>query len=347
MLSRREALAGLGAAGALLPLSSGAQAQEAGTASLWRAGPDLPMRVQEIYPAALEGVLYVAGGLSPDVQGARIGVSDRVFSLAPGAMSWQERPRLPVPLHHPNLVALEGLIYAVGGFTAQTGGMWAMSEGVRVFDPQRNRWRSGPAMPQPYAETVAAVLNGRLHVVTGRRPAGLSNKAWSDHADTNAHIVLDPAAQTWSTAAPAPTARNSAAGAELNGRLHVVGGRTVSGGNTPAHEAYDPQSDRWEILAPLPAPEAGPRGAGGLACASLNGALYAFGGEWFDNSGGGVYAQVWRYDPQSDSWTEMGRMPTPRHGLGAVTVGDSIATIAGAAQPSGVETTGKLDWFTP
>ncbi|HCR66253.1 MAG TPA: galactose oxidase, partial [Oceanicaulis sp.] len=99
--------------------------------------------------------------------------------------------------------------------------------------------------------------------------------------------------------------------------------------------------------APLPEPEAGPRGAGGLAAASVDGALYVFGGEWFDNSGGGVYAQVWRYDPQTDAWTEMGRMPTPRHGLGAVTVGSQIATIGGAAQPSGSQTTATLNWFTP
>ena len=346
MLTRRTALAGLGAAGLSLTLPGRALGQSA-DASPWRAGPDLPLRVQEIYPAVLDGVLYVAGGLSPDVGRGRIGISDRVFSLAPGADRWREQARLPVPLHHPNLVGLEGLVYAVGGFTAQTGGMWAMSNGVRVFDPGRNQWRNGPAMAEPYAETVCVALNGRLHVVTGRRPAGLSNKAWSDHADTNAHIVMDPAAQTWSVAAPAPTARNSAAGAELEGRLHVVGGRTVTGGNTPVHEAYDPQSDSWETRAPLPEPEAGPRGAGGLAAGSVDGALYVFGGEWFDNSGGGVYAQVWRYDPQTDAWTEMGRMPTPRHGLGAVTVGSQIATIGGAAQPSGSQTTATLNWFTP
>lgn len=43
----------------------------------------------------------------------------------------------------------------------------------------------------------------------------------------------------------------------------------------------------------------------------------------------------------------MSRMPTPRHGLGAVTLGDAIATIGGAAQPSGTQTTAKIDWFTP
>ena len=140
MLTRRTALAGLGAAGLSLTLPGRALGQTA-DASPWRAGPDLPLRVQEIYPAVLEGVLYVAGGLSPDVGRGRIGISDRVFSLAPGADRWREQARLPVPLHHPNLVGLEGLVYAVGGFTAQTGGMWAMSNGVRVFDPGRNQWR--------------------------------------------------------------------------------------------------------------------------------------------------------------------------------------------------------------
>jgi len=351
MLSRRETVLGLGAALSLTACARGAQpaapalADQAGPN--WAAGPDLPIRVQEIYPVLLDDVIYVAGGLSPDTGSGRIGITDRVFTLDTDGTRWRERARLPLPIHHPNLVALEGLIYAVGGFTATGGGAWTMSAGVRIYDPARNAWRNGPDLPQPYAETVAAELGGRLHVVTGRRPAGLSNRNWSDHADTNAHIVFDPAAQTWATAAPAPTARNSAAGAVLNDRLHVVGGRTVSGGNTAAHEAYNPQTDQWTRLAPLPQPEAGPEGAGGLAVAALAGALYAFGGEWFDSVGGGVYAQIWRYDPQSDAWTEVGRMPTPRHGLGAVVRDGAIWSIAGAARAGGNDTRALVEIFTP
>lgn len=351
MLSRRQALGGLAASATLAACARGQTDTAPAPADLagpnWRAGPDLPMRVQEIYPCALNGALYVAGGLSPDAGDGRIGISDRFFVLEPGAAAWRERARLPLPIHHPNCIALEGRIYAIGGFTATHGAGWTMSQAVRVYDPQSNTWRGGPDMPQPYAETVAAVVGGRVHVVTGRRPAGASNNGWSDHADTNAHIVLDPATLSWSTAAPAPTARNSAAGAVLDGRLHVVGGRTVNGGNTPVHEAYDPETDRWDTRAPLPVPEAGPHGAGGLALAELNGALYAFGGEWFDNAGGGVYAQVWRYDPASDAWSEAERMPTPRHGLGAVTLDGAIATIGGAAQAGGNQTSAALEWFTP
>ncbi len=351
-LTRRETLLGLGASPSLVGYAPGQDNVNLTAANQavprWSIGPDLPIRVQEIYPAVLDGVLYVAGGLSPDTGlNDRIGISDRVFALTPGADRWSERAHLPQPLHHPNLVSLEGSIYAVGGFTATGGDAWTMTAGVQVYDPRLDAWRDGPDMPQPFAETVAASLNGRLHLVTGRRPAGLTNRSWSDHADTNAHIMLDPVDRTWVTLRPAPTARNSAAGAVLDSALHVVGGRTVSGGNTPVHESYDPESDLWTRRAPLPRPETGPSGVGGLALAALHGALYAFGGEWFDNSGGGVYSQIWRYDPKADQWREVGRMPTPRHGLGAVTVQDAIWTLGGAARAGGNATSAAAEMFTP
>lgn len=350
-LSRRQALTGAGAALAVTACARGQEGDgpQAGAAlaANWTAGPALPIRVQEIYPAVLGGTIYVAGGLSPDEGDGPVGISQRVFALEPGAARWRERARLPLPIHHPNQVALEREIYAIGGFTAANGGGWTMSSAVRVYSPSRNRWTRGPDMPAPYAETVAAALDDRIHVVTGRRPAGSANAEWSDHADTNAHIVLDAASGNWSTAAPAPTARNSAAGAVLDGKLHVIGGRTVNGGNTPVHEVYDPATDRWETAAPLPAPAAGPRGAGGLAAAVVNTALFAFGGEWFDNSGGGVYSQVWAYDAGADSWSEAGAMPTPRHGLGAVTRDNAVWTIAGAARAGGNETSAAVEVFTP
>ena len=351
ILSRREALTGIGAS---LTAAACARGQDgdgptpgAALAPGWTAGPALPIRVQEIYPAVLNGVMYVAGGLSPDAGDGGIGISDRVFALEPGARRWRARARLPAPVHHPNLVGLEREVYAIGGFTAGNGGAWTMSSAVRVYNPSRDRWSRGPDLPAPYAETVCAAINDRIHVVTGRRPAGSSNSEWPHHADTNAHIVLDAASGNWTTAAPAPTARNSAAGAVVEGRLHVIGGRTVSGGNTAVHEVYDPGGDRWETAAPLPEPETGPRGAGGLAAAVLNREIFVFGGEWFDSTGGGVYAQVWTYDRQADAWREVTRMPTPRHGLGAVTLDNRIWTIGGAARAGGNETRAAVEVFAP
>jgi N-acetylneuraminic acid mutarotase len=124
----------------------------------------------------------------------------------------------------------------------------------------------------------------------------------------------------------------------IDGHLHIVGGRQVGGGNLAHHTVYDYREDRWRDAAPMP------QAQGGLAAAALNGKLYAFGGEFFDN-GGGVYPECWAYDPASDSWTTLPDMPSPRHGLGAVTLGDKIYVIGGALQASGVDTSALVEVF--
>lgn len=346
--TRRQALGGVAALSGAALFPGVARAQETG----WAQASPLPIRVQEIYPAVLDGVIYVAGGLSPDAgRSGAFGLSNRMLALEPGARRWRDRAETPLPIHHPNCVGYGDRIFSIGGFTAENGGVWSMSSGVRLYDPENNRWGAGPDMPQPLAETVAAVVAGRIHVATGRRPAGGRNRDWNDHADVNAHLVLDPGSGAWTTARPAPTARNSAAGALLDGRWHVIGGRTVSGGNTAVHEVYDPDRDAWETFSPLPQPALGPRGSGGLAAAVLDGRIFVFGGEWFDSTGGGVYAQVWAYDPAADAWEEAGVMPTPRHGLGAVTAdfegAPAIYTIGGAARAGGNDTSAVVEVFRP
>ena len=143
------------------------------------------------------------------------------------------------------------------------------------------------------------------------------------------------------TAAPALSARNSAAGALIGGAWHVAGGRSVSGGPSDAHEVYDVREDRWRNAAPMPKGS----GAGGNACGVLGGQLYVFGGEYFDN-GGRVHPEVWRYDPKADAWTSAPPMPTPRHGLGAVVLDNAIWLVGGATKPSGVDTSAVVEAFT-
>ena len=126
----------------------------------------------------------------------------------------------------------------------------------------------------------------------------------------------------------------------MDGKLHIVGGRQVGGGNLANHEVYDSNEDRWREAAPMP------QAQGGLAAAAIGGKLYAFGGEYFDN-GGGVYPESWVYNPKTDSWEILPDMPSPRHGLGAVTLGEDIYVIGGAKQASGVDTSPIVERFRP
>ena len=295
----------------------------------WRLGPALPAAVQEIYPALHQGKIHLAGGFISDGETIS-GATDQHVALDITTGDWTELTPLPTPRHHPNLISFDDYLFAVGGFeVASEQAVWVMQSTCWAFDG--SNWRPAPELPQPNGESVTGALADQLHVCGGRGPAGENNAAWTDHSDLADHFILTGIDDAWQRAAPLPTARNSAAAAVIGSNWHVVGGRTVAGGNTPAHEVYDASEDRWRTAAPMP------QGQGGLAAASVDGKVYAFGGEFF-NDGGGVYPEAWVYDPAADAWSALPDMPNPRHGLGAVALGREIYVIGGALRVGGSQT---------
>lgn len=305
---------------------------------VWRSGASIPFAVQEVYPTLHGGKIHLAGGFISDGETIS-GATDRHVAFDPEQGTWMDAPSLPVARHHPNLISFQDRLLSIGGFeVASEDAVWVMQAGVWAFDGQS--WSDAPSLPQPNGESVLGVLNNALHTCGGRHPTGAFNASWNDHSDIADHFVLTGLDGAWEMAAPLPTPRNSAAAATLGSNWHVVGGRTVAGGNTPAHEVYDANEDRWRMAAPMP------QGQGGLAAAALGGKLYAFGGEYFDN-GGGVYAEAWIYDPATDTWSAIPDMPHPRHGLGAVTIGNEIYVIGGALEVGGRKTSNMVEIYTP
>lgn len=305
---------------------------------VWRAGPSLPFAVQEIYPALHQGKIHLAGGFVSDGETIS-GATDRHVVLDPLQGTWMDAAALPVARHHPNLISFQDRLLAIGGFEVRSeAAVWVMQAGVWAFDG--DEWSEAPTLPQPNGESVLGVLNGALHTCGGRNPNGEANASWNDHSDIADHFVLTGLDGAWEKAAPLPTARNSATAATIGSNWHVVGGRTVAGGNTPVHEVFDVNEDRWRTAAPMP------QGQGGLAAAQVGGKLYAFGGEFFDN-GGGVYPEAWAYDPTRDAWDAIPDMPHPRHGLGAVAVDNEIYVIGGALEVGGNKTSDLVEIFTP
>lgn len=315
--------------------------QPSNAAGCWSAQPPLPFAVQEIYPAAHNNRVHIAGGLLGE-SGRVVGVSDQHIGYDPATGASATLAALPAMRHHPHAVDHKDRLYLLGGFGTNPGAVnWIMSTDTLHYDDAANSWTTLTPAPEPHAEVVATSLGERIHVVGGRRPKGAANAAYGDHEDVDRHLVFDPAANTWSQAAPALSARNSAAGAVIGGLWHVAGGRSVAGGPSDAHEVYDPREDRWRNAAPMPKGS----GAGGNAAVTLGGALYVFGGEYFDN-GGRVHPEVWRYGPKADAWTAATPMPTPRHGLGAVVIGDAAWLVGGARKPSGADTSDAVERFT-
>ena len=295
----------------------------------------MPWPAQEIYAAVVEGSNYVvtAGGLVGTDGGIKVLDGTAIFDGG----RWTPGPRLPRPTHHPAMAHADGRVFAFGGYVEDRGGQWSATKQVlalrtssRTLDGFGDHWIRQPDMPAPQSETVALTHRGRVHLITGRAPRGESNAEWADQIDTDAHRVFDPDSNRWTTARPAPEARNSAAGAVIRDRLYLVGGRTVGGGNLARLDRYDPHADRWETLRPMP------QASAGLAAVAAWGRLYVMGGEWFRRGeGSGVFAEVWEYDPAGDSWRAVAPMRTPRHGLAAVNSGGNrIIALGGATRSS-------------
>ena len=343
-LTRRSLLAaGTGA----LSLGLGALAPRPRASALaWRALAPMPAPAQEIYPTLWprQGLakVVVAGGFTTTPNGPW--VTEKAFLYDPDTDTWTDGPDLPAPRHHPQLAVAGGRLHAVGGFAFKpdpSQGTWQMQSGGWAWDEAAGAWTGAPALPAPRAEAVPLAFAGRFHLIGGRSPAGSANASWRDHADVSDHHVLDPALGRWESLAPAPTARNSAAGVVLDGKLYVVGGRRVDAGNNAELEVYDPAADRWDSLAPMP------QAQGGLAAGVAGGRLVAFGGEWFGPGGGGVHSETWIYDPARDLWEAGPPMLTPRHGLGGVSIGDRIFAIGGAVRDGADGTSAALEVLEP
>jgi N-acetylneuraminic acid mutarotase len=297
----------------------------------WERAAPAGVARQELYPEVLDGKIYVAGGLlSPNT-----GYSAHFEAYDPAADKWMRLATLPQARHHIALAAAGGQIYGIGGFS---GGFpnWRAEAAVFRYDPRTDRWQASPDMPAPRAEGVVAAVGSKVYVIGGRVRATPEASHFNDHVDTAVTEVFDTATGLWSRAADAPTTRNSAASAVIDGRVYVVGGRqahrnpdgTLRQVNVPSLEVFDPATGTWASRAPMP------QAQGGLAASAHGGRLYVFGGEqWVPEQK--VYAEGWVYDPRTDRWSALPALPTARHGLGAATVDNRIHLIGGGVRVGG------------
>ena len=96
----------------------------------------------------------------------------------------------------------------------------------------------------------------------------------SDFEPLRSCELFDTKTETWTAAAPLAEKRWWATGAVLDGRAHVVGGRSSAGagGESRTMERYDAAADRWDFAPPCPVRTA--RGCAAVA----NGRLFVFNG---------------------------------------------------------------------
>jgi N-acetylneuraminic acid mutarotase/glucose/arabinose dehydrogenase len=125
----------------------------------------------------------------------------------------------------------------------------------------------------------------------------------------------------WSAEPPLPVALLDAGGTALDGKLYVVGGKTLNQYQSAVH-VFDPATGSWTLAADLPGVA-----VENPAVVALDGRLYAFGGSTQPFSGAVANAAV--YDPALNAWTSLPPMPTARGGAAAQAIGGTIYVVGG------------------
>ena len=129
--------------------------------------PPMPAARQEVGVAAVEGRIYVIGGLDANLSGQR---AVDIFNTRSG--EWEPGPPLPFSLHHPNVAAVGHKVYVAGGY-AEIG----VSAATFELDTDRMTWarkagfarraRLIPAKPLHHAHALFSDLGSRA----SRRPS--------------------------------------------------------------------------------------------------------------------------------------------------------------------------------
>lgn len=245
--------------------------------------------------AVIEGQLYLFGGKR--YYGTNDTLSS-VYRFDPCRNSWEALADMHQKRYSFSVVVLDGKIYAIGGHCDPD-----YIESVERYCPIANAWRFTCPLDLPLSAHVAKVLHGQIFVC-----GGLSSNyqclasMFRYHPETGSTYLANMAK---------PRAHHCME--TLGDYLYVAGGITTDDNfaffDQLACEVYNPAADSWTEFTPLQVPHVG------AGSALLEGKFYVLGG--YSQEDDSDTKMVHRYDPATQRWENMGKMPGPNNDLRA------------------------------
>ncbi|CAH1239521.1 IPP [Branchiostoma lanceolatum] len=239
--------------------------------------------------AVLHGKVYAVGGESDSL------IYDNVECFDPAVNRWTILPSvMTVPRCGLGVCVLQDSIYAIGGWVGSEIG-----NTIERYDPEVKKWEVVGRVETLRFCMGVTEMDGFLYVVGGMSDLG---------SELRSAEFYDPVTQDW-TRLPDMKERRAYVGVgTLGGCLYAVGGWNDQKEALRTVEKYSPVEDKWREVAPLSTARAG------ASVAAINNMLYVLGGR---SSTRGYAAPVTLntvecYDPDTDTWLQLGTMATSR-----------------------------------
>jgi N-acetylneuraminic acid mutarotase len=231
---------------------------------------------------------------------------------------WSLATPAPRSLSHMGAVVHRGKLYVVDGYIGDYETL-RRSRGVTVailleYDPARDKWTELPRPPTRRGAMVAGVIGNKLYVAGGFT---------SPQKDLALLEIYDFRTGRWHRGPDMHVARDHSAGAVVDGKFYVIGGRPLSlYGDLGDTERYDPATRRWERVADLPLPRSS------ISAAVVGKRIVVFGGE----HGQIVNGEVDMLDTRTGRWSTLPDMGVPREATAAASYGRRVFAMEGTPQ---------------
>lgn len=319
----------------------------------WKTLPSLPIAARQEHSTVriTPSTLAVVGGIVPDASGpGGFATTTLVQIYNATSQAWTRAADLPAALNHPNVAAVDGKVYVLGGLAPDDQGVWRAVGDAWEYTPATDGWRALPKVPQgSWAGSAAMGVHESMIVLAGGMRA-LDPVEGGVQDTVDSVLAFDAARGTWVTDLPRrarrlPEGRDHAGAAVVGGKMYVLGGRLRGQDNvkdTVFVLDLACMARGWRVAAGrMPTPR------GGLAAAAVGNVVYTFGGEGSKEPGSqGVFPQAEAYDTVRDEWTRLENMKTPRHGTYAAAVGGGVV-IPGGGDKQGGAPMDLVDVFYP
>ena len=175
----------------------------------WVERPSLPHPRWGASAASVLGRLYLIGGQDA---GGRV-AADSIAIYDPATGSWRLAAPVPRGIVGATTHNIDGMLYVVGG--SEPGVFGDASHRILAFNPVDETWTTVTDTPGLEDSFASAVLNGRIHLVGGRRQGG---------AAADYHRIYDIVADQWFQARGPRDPRSDHASVVVGGRLYVLAG---------------------------------------------------------------------------------------------------------------------------
>jgi len=223
----------------------------------------------------------------------------------------------PIARHEAAFIEVAGKFYLMGGRRVQE---------VSIFDPETNTWASGQKPPIEIHHFQGFGYQGKVYAV------GAFTDKYPHEIPIPHAYIYDPESDSWSKGFDMPTGRERGAATAnvYKNKLYVAGG--ILDGHWDGHvrwfDSYDFETGTWERL-----PDA-PRARDHASAVICNDKLYLIGGRATSRFIGKVLEltvpEVDVFDFKAGKWSTLeAKVPTPRAGCTAISIGDKILFTGG------------------